>query len=351
MTTKEEVRQSINSRLKTAATKIEGGLTQDIIGSVSYELANIIDTKIDVILDNAFVSTADIEHLKIKGEELGLFQNEATSAIVVAKITNASPNTKLPDNFMAQTTDGIIFKNIEEKTTNESGFLEIQMECLTKGNIGNIKQGTLTEFYDKYEGFENAQITNENSGYNGFEEETTEEFRERILTYLRDDAANSNIADYSWWAKEVAGVKNVIVEDATEAGAGNVNVYISAMNNLEVSKELIASVKEKIQSEQIINANLNVLPLEYLKINITADIKLKEGFEKEAVKSEFSALVENYLSKLPSFVSYLYISNLFFETEGIEDVSNYLLNSGTESISISKLQVPVVGEIVLNTIE
>lgn len=225
------------------------------------------------------------------------------------------------------------------------------MECLTKGNIGNIKQGTLTEFYDKYEGFENAQITNENSGYNGFEEETTEEFRERILTYLRDDAANSNMADYSWWAKEVAGVKNVIVEDATEAGAGNVNVYISAMNNLEVSKELIASVKEKIQSEQIINANLNVLPLEYLKINITADIKLKEGFEKGTVESKFIALVENYLSKLPSFVSYLYISNLFFETEGIEDVSNYLLNSGTESINISKLQVPVVGEIVLNTIE
>ena len=67
--------------------------------------------------------------------------------------------------------------------------------------------------------------------------------------------------------------------------------------------------------------------------------------------SSSDTLVENYLSKLPSFVSYLYISNLFFETEGIEDVSNYLLNSGTESISISKLQVPVVGEIVLNTIE
>ena len=351
MTTKEEVRQSINSRLKTAATTIEGGLTQDIIGSVSYELANIIDTKIDVILDNAFVSTADIKHLKIKGEELGLFQKEATNAIVFAKITNASPNTKLPDNFMAQTTDGIIFKNIEEKETDENGFLEFQMQCLTEGVIGNIKQGTLTEFCDEYEGFENAQITNENSGYNGFEEETTEEFRERILAYLRDDAANSNMADYSWWAKEVAGVKNVIVEDATEAGAGNVNVYISAVNNLEVSKELIASVKEKIQSEQIINANLNVLPLEYFKINITADIKLQEGFEKEAVAREFSALVENYLSKLPNLVSYLYISNLFFETEGIEDVSNYLINSKTESVEIEKLQIPIVGEIILNTVE
>lgn len=126
MTTKEEVRQSINSRLKTAATRIEGGLTQDIIGSVSYELANIIDTKIDVILDNAFVSTADIEHLKIKGEELGLFQNEATSAIVVAKITNASPNTKLPDNFMAQTTDGIILKILKKKQPMKAVFLKFR---------------------------------------------------------------------------------------------------------------------------------------------------------------------------------------------------------------------------------
>ncbi len=351
MTTKEEIRQSINSRLTTSATTIEGGLTQDIIGSVSYELANIIDTKIDVILDNAFVLTADAEHLKIKGEELGLYKKEATAALVIAKITNASKSAKFQEGFMAQTSDGIVFKSIEEKIADDTGFLEVKMECLTKGIIGNIKQNTLTEFSMEYEGFLEAEITNENEGYDGFEEETTEEFRERILTYLRDDAANSNIADYSQWAKEVNGVKNVVVQDATEAGAGNVNVYISAVSNLEVSEELIQNVKSKIQSEQIINANLNVLPLEYFEINISADIKLKENYEKATVLDEFKQLVENYLSNQQSFVSYLYISNLFFEVEGIDDVSNYLLNSSTASIEIDRFQVPVAGELTLNVIE
>lgn len=351
MTTKEDVRQSINSRLKSSATTIEGGLVQDIIGSVSYELANIIDTKIDVILDNAFVLTADEEHLKIKGEELGLYKKEATNAIVVAKITNASPNVSLPENFMAQTKDEIIFIALEEKTTDDTGSLEVKMECQTKGSVGNIKQNTLTEFYMQYDGFEDAQITNENNGYDGFEEETTEEFRARILEYLRDDAANSNMADYSMWAKEINGVKNVIVQDATEAGAGNVNVYISAIDNVEVTDELIQNVKSKIQSEQIINANLNVLPLEYFEINISANIEIKEGYSNTEILNNFKALVENYLSTIPSLVSYLYISNLFFQIDGINDVSNYLLNSGTASIEIDKLQVPIVGEIVLNTAE
>lgn len=351
MTTKEDVRQRINSRLNTSATTIEGGLTQDIIGSVSYELANIIDTRIDVILDNAFVLTADEEHLKIKGQELGIYKKEATNAIVIAKITNASPYAKLQANSTAQTKDEIIFASTEEKNADVNGTLEIRMECLSKGIIGNIKKGALIEFYESYDGFENAKITNESEGYDGFEEETTEEFRERILEYLRNNTANSNIADYTMWAKEINGVNNVVVQDASIAGAGNVNVYISANDNAEVSDKLIQEVKTKIQSEQIINANLNVLPLEYFEINIEADIKLKEGYEISSVLSEFSNLIENYLSKLPHLVSYLYISNLFFAVEGIEDASNYLLNSGTESIEVNNLQIPIIGEITLNTDE
>ena len=46
MTTKDEIQTSSNSRLQTHLTKIEGGTIQDIIGSISYELANIIETKI-----------------------------------------------------------------------------------------------------------------------------------------------------------------------------------------------------------------------------------------------------------------------------------------------------------------
>lgn len=348
MTTKDDVQQSINSRLRTEPTLIEGGTVQDIVGSVSYELANIIDTKINKILDNAFVTTADEEHLLIKGSELGIYKKEATNAYVMATITNASPNILITEDIKAKTEASLIFNVVSETRTNEEGYALVKMECQTKGAIGCINEGTLNSFFEEYEGLQHANITNLSKGYNGYDDETTEEYRARILEYMKDDACNSNIADYTYWAKSVAGVKYVVVKDAISAGAGKVDVYISAYNNEAVSNELINSVKQKIEKEQIINAMLSVYPLQYLQINISADISLKENGTLSGVEEKFIELLNEYLNQKPTLVSYLYISNLFFEIDEIEDVSNYLLNGGIQSVQAGELQVPVIGNVSLS---
>lgn len=350
MTTKDEIQTSINSRLTTSATKIEGGTVQDIIGSVSYELANIVDTRIDTILDNAFVTTADEEHLLIKGSELGIYQKGATSAFVKAKITNAAPKTTIGENIRAVTSDGIVFAVADSVKADEEGIATVLMVCLESGIQGNIEKNTLTEFYEQYTGLENAEITNEEEGYDGFDAEDIEEYRERILEYLKDDACNSNIADYIAWAKSVPGVKNVVVHDALTAGAGHVDIYISASNNENISDELIENVAAKIKKEQIINAIVSVYPLEYFEINVNANVVLAEGANIETVRYHFEELLSEYLNTKPSFVSYLYISNLLFETDGVEDISDYLLNGSVSGISLGELKVPVTGEIVINTI-
>ena len=351
MTTKDDVQSSINSRLQTEPTLTEGGTVQDIVGSVSYELANIIDTKIDVILDNAFVTTADEKHLLIKGSELGIYKKGATSSYVFAKITGAVPNTVISTDIQAKTSSNIIFQVIEETLADENGEAAAKMKCLTEGSVGNIQIGALNEFCDSYEGLITAEITNEEKGYDGYNEETLEEYRARILEYMKDDACNSNISDYILWAKSVSGVKNVVVKDSMQAGAGNVAVYISAMNNETVSNELKLQVKEKIEKEQIINASVSVETLSYLSINIAADVVLKDGYDIANINNEFSKLLEGYLDTRPSVVSYLYISNLFFDVDGILDVSNYLLNSSTQSVAIDELEIPVKGTVALTVEE
>lgn len=293
MTTKDEIQTSINSRLKSSPTKMEGGTIQDVIGSVSYEIANIIDTKINSLLDNAFISTSDEEHLLIRGNELGIKRKEATKAIVFATITNAILNTVIGLDIQAKTKDDIIFQTLIAQTVDENGCATVKMECLTEGIAGNILENSLTEFCDIYTGLENAKITNLNNAYNGFDLEEIEDYRERILEYIRNDACNSNIADYKMWAKSIQGVKDVVIQDAFISGAGHVNVYISALNNETVSEELINSVKEKIQKEQIINAIVSVYPLEYLEINISANITLKNGYTIEKIKTEFSEILKN----------------------------------------------------------
>ena len=345
MTTKENIQTNINSRITTAATKVEGGTMQDIIGSVSYELANIIDTKINTLLDNAFVTTADEEHLIIKGEELGIIKKEATYAHVTATITGAQANVTIGEDILATGDSDLIFQVEEEATTDENGSAEVKMVCTTPGIIGNIEAGELNRFYVVYENLRNATIINLEEGSDGYNEESVEDYRARILEYMKDDACNSNIADYTLWAKSVPGVKNVVVQDATIAGAGNVKVYISALNNAPISNELINSVKEKIKKEQIINANLNVYALQYLTISVSAKITLKNGVSLDKAREDFKELLEKYLNKGPSLISYLYVSSLLFETNDIEEVSLYTINEGSESIIVGELQVPVAGEI------
>lgn len=350
MTTKDEIQTSINSRLQTPLTKIEGGTIQDIIGSISYELANIIDTKIETVLDNAFVTTADEEHLEIKGEELGITRRLATYAIVEAQILDAAPNITIPKGIKAKTKTGLIFEAMTDAITDESGCANLQMQCLTSGSIGNIAEYELNSFYEAYENLNGASITNNSPAHNGYDIEDVEQYRQRILEYLKDDAANSNISDYTFWAKSVAGVKHVVVQDASVAGAGHVDVYISSVDNEEVTGELIKNVKNYIQSEQIINAIVSVYPLEYFDIDISADVVLEENADLAEVKEEFKQLLKAYLDDKPDNVSYLYISNLLFETKGILDVSNYLLNNSAASINIQKLYVPVCGEILLTAV-
>ena len=351
MTTKDDVQTSINSRLVSKPTLIEGGTIQDIVGSVSYELADIIDTKINVILDNAFVTTCDEEHLLIKGSEFGIDKKEATNSIVTAHVTGAQANFEIPEDIQAKTDSNIIFQATSLNTTDENGEAYVVMECLTNGSIGNVQEGELNEFCSTYTGLENASITNEEQANGGYDEEGVEEYRERILEYMRDDACNSNIADYIMWAKSVAGVQNVVVEDATLAGAGCVKVYVSAQNDAEVTESLKNNVKDYIKSKQIINADLSVYPLTYKPLNISANIILKSGFSIDDVLENFQILLKQYLISKPSLVSYLYISNLLFEVDGIEDVSNYLLNNNTQSVGIEKLEVPVVGTINLTVEE
>ena len=72
MGTQEDIQQRINSRLTIDANLVEGGFSQDIIGSVSYELANVYDTEIENAEDSEAVEeTGTEEETVVVSEELG----------------------------------------------------------------------------------------------------------------------------------------------------------------------------------------------------------------------------------------------------------------------------------------
>lgn len=340
MTVQEEIIRRINERLKIDANLMEGGFAQDIIGSISYELANITETELNRIADKAFVETAEGEDLDRVGADYGIERRQAAAAIVNLEITGdefavINQNVKAVYN-------NLVFTVQEYKKINSSGVATVRAKCETMGTIGNVPANTITEFLTDYAGLKT--VNNPEPSYDGFNREEDEIYKQRIKDYLASDSANCNKEQYEAWAREVTGVLKAVVKGAEDMGAGNVGVFISAID-ATVSEDLKQAVYDYINERQFINATLIVDSLNYIDIDIVANVILKEGYSNIDVMDEFKIKLKDYLNSVEKVVSYFKISELLFDCAGVEDVTDYTLNGEADSVTLQETDFAVVGEV------
>lgn len=340
MTTQEDIIQRINSRLTMTANLLEGGFSQDIIGSVAYELANIYDTELDNIANKVFVETATGEDLDKVGADYGITRRQSSASIVYLKI-EGSEGAIVNQNIKA-VYNNLVFTVQEYKVIGSSGSVTVKAQCNTLGTIGNVPANTITEFLTTYTGL--TSVNNPTAAYNGFDVESDDYYRARIKLYLAEDAVNCNEAQYKLWALEVTGVKTAVIKGAETVGAGNVGVYISSQTGT-VTQELIDAVREYIESKQFINATLIVQSLSYIEMDVNATIVLKDGYTINDVEEEFTQAFGEYLETVTNIVSYFRVLDLLYACSGVEDVISCTLNGNTESVTIMDTDYPVVGEV------
>lgn len=344
MGTQEDIIQRINERLTIDANLLEGGFSQDIIGSVAYELANIYDTEINNITDKVFVETATGADLDKVGADYGVTRRQSSASIVYLEITGVQGAT-VNQNVKA-TYNNLVFTVQEYKVIGSSGSVTVKAQCETTGSIGNVAANTITEFVGTYSGL--TSVNNPLPAYDGFDTETDNDYRARIKLYLAEDAVNCNEAQYKLWALEVTGVKTAVIKDASTMGAGNVGVYISSTTGT-VSQELINAVKAYIEEKQFINANLIVGALTSISINTAATITLKTGATIESVIQEYSETLAEYLETVTDTVSYFRASDILFACSGVDDVISFTLNGEEASIALEDTEIPVVGGVNIGT--
>lgn len=342
MGTQEDIIQRINQRLTIDANLLEGGFSQDIIGSVAYELANIYDTELDNIADRVFVSTATGEDLDKVGADYGIARRQSSASIVYLEIQGVEG--AIVNQNVKAVYNNLVFTVQEYKVIGSSGKVTVKAQCETLGTIGNVAANTITEFLTTYQGL--TSVNNPQAAYNGFDVESDDDYRARIILYLSEDATNCNEAQYRQWALEVTGVKTAVVKGAETVGAGNVGVYISSQTGT-VTQELINAVKEYIESKQFINATLVVQSLSYIDMDVDATIVLKDGYTINDIVQEFTQAFGEYLETVTNIVSYFRVSDILYACSGVEDVITYTLNGDTDSVTIADTDYPVVGEVTI----
>lgn len=180
--------QELHDEGKTEITDFsEGSEVRTLLEVLSYLAYNIREEQNDTIA-NHFINTADDEYLDLLGANpnVALERIEGNPASGLVKFSIDAPATSeinIP-------TDTSVNSDEQEYVTTDEGIISIgetytyvPVECVIEGVDGNCEIGTINNCED----FPELVVTNEEAFTDGIDEEEDEDYRNRMLEYIRAD--------------------------------------------------------------------------------------------------------------------------------------------------------------------
>ena len=143
------------------------------------------------------------------------------------------------------------------------------------------------------------------------------------------------------WAQEVPGVGDVRVIPLWN-GAGTVKVVIVDSENQPAGDELIKKVKEHIEEERPIGADVTVVSASALDIDISVTL-ITDG--SEGIQTAIEENIRGYFADEAmekAYVSYAKVGSFILSVAGVEDYSDLKINGKAENVVINDGSVPVL---------
>jgi uncharacterized phage protein gp47/JayE len=335
---KDEIQQRMAADLSgmNPNSTVEGSFGRDIINATSVEFEKTY-AELSLVSQAGFAQTSWGEYLENIAEEHGVFRRSAVRAIGTVTVTGTGT---VSQGALFQTQDGTEFS--ATSTVKVTASADVPVQAVEYGSKGNVAAGAITIIPGI------TRVTNAKATYDGFDEETDEELRERLLFKVRMPATSGNMNDYIEWGTSVEGVGHITVVPLWN-GNGTVKLLVTDSNGQPASPELLARVTEKVESMHPIGATVSVIAPSVLGLTV-ALTPTKGGGDAAAIKKVLNAyfLSRQYTEKK---VSYAKVGQLIIEnadTTQVEDYDNLTINGATANIGVDTDQIPSVVEVVLN---
>lgn len=345
-----ETRKNILERLKqyyteTAGDKVnlvEGGFAWDSLSANAKEFEKAY-AEMALIIEASFPQTSWGDWLTKKAEEHGIIRQEATNSSVILTVTGQA-GVAVSEGALFSTNDGKNFITVETKKIESTGTVDIKAQSQDVGTFCNVDAETITKIPMSIYGV--SAVTNKNSAYDGFDEETDEELLERLLFKVRQPATSGNKNHYIIWATNVEGVGGVKVLPLWN-GNGTVKVIITNAENEIATEDLIAKVRNYIDEQRPIGATVTVVSPKPLNIDI--GLKVTKG---SGNPNEIKNVVNDFFKTTAferEYVSYAQVGKVILEktATGVQDYSDLTLNNKAENIALTDEQLPTVGQVYL----
>jgi uncharacterized phage protein gp47/JayE len=256
-----EIKDQILSDIETATGKTAPLLPISVWSVISTALAGslyLIYKFIDWTRKQIFVSTADYDGLILRGAEYGLFPNVAQEWRGTASITG-DDGTNIPVGKIY--TKGNYSYQVTELATISSGTATLKLEALTFGSEPNLINADILTESNPSIGL-SSTVTIASITQSGRDEESIENFRNRIANRQKLPPQGGSVNDYIAWTLEVPGISEAF---PTLSSPGIVFVYA-----LLETDDPTARLPDSSKNTEIENY-LNNHPLRPLNSTINVD--------------------------------------------------------------------------------
>lgn len=222
--------QQLHDEGKTEITDFsEGSEVRTLLEVLSHLAYNIREEQNDTIA-NHFINSADDEYLDLLGANpnVALERIEGNSASGLVKFSIDTPATS----EVIIPTDTSVNSDEQEYMTTEEGIISIgetytyvPVECVIEGADGNCEIDDINNCDD----FPQITVTNDEAFTDGIDEEDDEDYRNRMLEYIRTDNFGSR-GYYENILLSIDDVHDIKVFDSEDTIGYYLNTNTSAGN-------------------------------------------------------------------------------------------------------------------------
>lgn len=327
--TYEVIKQRILDNIALDIDKREGSILNTFASANAMSLAKAYIEMGD-ILSLGFIEDAFDTYLDKRVSEFGVYRKQGAKATGQIKVTG-DEGTVISNGttFLCNDLKFVMLNDVVIGEEDDICYVEAE----EVGYKYNLSPNSIFTLIEPINGVKT--LTNETAFKNGVDIETDEELRKRFIKVVNNPSASGNKNHYEEWALEVNGVGRAIVYPLWN-GNGTVKVMIVGNDNKPVLEEVINNCKLHIEENMPIGCQLTVITPTNLDVAIIANIELKEGYDKEEVKKEFEAKINEYLKTVTTELTYSKVYGVLANILGIEDIASLTINGGTQNIAIAE---------------
>lgn len=220
-----ELRNRAISDLNTYLKGADANLRRRVLNVFATVFAGIGDEimrRVDYLLKQLFIQDADPEFL-IKHGQTRRFPRKLPTKSDGNAVFSATPGSIIPKGTSFRRADNVFYTSTAETQAGAEGTITIHLVAENTGKDGNSAPGTDISLVSPVAGVAMQGKIDSLGITGGADIEDIEEYRERLLFFVRNPSTGGSKTDYEIWARQVPGVTRAWCYP-TESGPGTVTV-------------------------------------------------------------------------------------------------------------------------------